>query len=42
MCNPDGCGLGEGIDNKWLNQVVFKDSNTMLNIEPKSKVNTGR
>ena len=29
------------VDNKWLNQVVFKDSNTMLNIEPAPKVNTG-
>ena len=30
MHNPSGCGLGEGIDNKWLNQVVFKDSNTSV------------
>ena len=32
---------GEGVDNKWLNQVVFKDSNTMLTFEPSKKVNIG-
>ena len=29
-------------DNKWLNHVVFRDSNTMLTFKPLKKVNTGR